>query len=86
MYIFCNEGGASSTEGCQRNVLVCMYKCKPYRKSRCAEYDKVYDKLLEMNIKPMYRDLYGEPILTAPYSRRIRRKKQQKPKVMKRKK
>ena len=85
MYIFCTEGSPSSTEGCQKNVLVCLYKCKPYRKSRCAAYDKVYDQLKDMDIPPKYIERYGEPILTPPYSRRVRRKaKQQKPKVTKR--
>lgn len=47
-----------------RNVLVCIYKCKTVCK--CEVYERNYDKIKELEIEDKYIQKYGVPTIPVP--------------------
>lgn len=63
---------------CQKDALICIYRCPMRVKSKCTEYFKHYEKIIALDIEKKYLEKYGDPIIVLPNAMRKRRKRRTK--------
>lgn len=64
--------------GGQRDVCICLYKCKKKVVAKCAEYLKVYPDLLTFEVDAKLQEKYGPPEIPVPLKLQKRRKRRTK--------